>query len=74
MPKRDPATGKFISEGYSIQLPSFFTLIQILVLSILLYPWYYILSRQNYLDMIFESIFFKNQGDNVTQSQTKKPY
>ena len=74
MPKRDPATGKFISEGYAIQLPSFFTLIQVLVLSILLYPWYYILSRQNYLAVIFESIFFKNQGDNVTQSQTKKPY
>ena len=74
MPKRDPTTGKFISEGYAIQLPSFFTLIQVLVLSILLYPWYYILSRQNYLAMIFESIFFKNQGDNVTQSQTKKPY
>ena len=74
MPKRDSAAGKFISECYAIQLPSFFTLIQILVLSILLYPWYYILSRQNYLAMIFESIFFKNQGDNVTQSQIKKLY
>ena len=74
MPKRDPVTGKFISEGYAIQLPSFFSLIQILVLSILLYPWYYIISKQNYLAMIFEHIFLKNQGDNITQSQTKKPY
>ena len=53
MPKRDPVTGKFISEGYAIQLPSFFSLIQILVLSILLYPWYYILSKQNYLSNDF---------------------
>ena len=75
MPKRDPATGRFMTEGYSIQLPSFITLIQILILSILIYPWYYIITKHNYLGMIFEYMFFRNVGDNVTLSgSNKKPY
>jgi hypothetical protein len=56
--------GRFMKKndgnGYYIQIPSFFSLFKMLIISIILYPWYYILNKGNYLEMVFEKIFFTN--------------
>ncbi len=56
------ANGRFISnDELAIKLPSIFTMFKILIISIILYPWYYILSRQNYFTLMFEYVFFNNK-------------
>ena len=64
--------GQFISGGndISIPLPSFIGLYKILIIAILVFPWYAILSNKNVSNTLFQYIIGRNFTDDK-QCQTE---
>ena len=63
--------GRFISkeagDNMVIALPSIFTVLKMLIFAVILYPWYYIISRQSFFEGIFENLFY---GQPLSMSAT----
>ena len=51
--------GRFIknSEGMSIQLPPLLSMLKYLLISIVLYPWYYVITKSGKVDTLMGHIF-----------------
>ena len=45
-------------DNMTIALPSFFSILKVIIFAIIIYPWYYIASRKNFLTGIFENLFY----------------
>ena len=56
------AKGRFTTKEYNndmvIALPSFFSMLKVMIFAIIIYPWYYIVSRKNFLNVILEYLFY----------------
>ena len=55
------AKGRFTPKDYdnmTIALPSFLSILKVIIFAIIIYPWYYIISRKNFLTGIFEYLFY----------------
>ena len=68
------AKGQFTSknddDGYFVQLPSPFSVLKMVIFAIILYPWYYILSKRSFASDIFE--YFLQNTSTPTPIPTKK--
>ena len=63
--------GRFTKEydnGMTIALPSFFSMLKIMIFVIIIYPWYYIVTRRNFMNAIFENLFY---GRPISMSGTE---
>ena len=49
--------GRFVKEGLSIQFPPILSILKYLIVSIIIYPWYYVLMKSGKIDRIMGSIF-----------------
>ena len=56
--------GRFTTKGYEndmvIALPSFLSMLKVMIFAIIIYPWYYIVSRKNFLNVIFQYLFYNH--------------
>ena len=56
--------GRFTPKDYDnnmiVTLPSFFSMLKVIIFAIIIYPWYYIATRKNFLTGFFESLFYGN--------------
>ena len=77
------AKGRFTPKDYdnnmTIALPSFFSMLKIIIFAIIIYPWYYIASRKNFLTVIFENLFYgrpisMSGSETDSSSPPPKPY
>ena len=76
------AKGRFTKEydnGITIALPSFFSMLKIIIFAIIMYPWYHIATRYNFLGVIFENLFYgrpisMSGSDSTSGSKTANPY
>ena len=59
MPSRN-SKGQFISDDMSISLPGFTGLYKILLIAVLIFPWYVILSNRNFSTTLFGYVIGKN--------------
>ena len=57
MPQQRDERGRFIKNDLTIQLPAPLSLLKYLIISIILYPWYYIIVRIGILDKLSKYIF-----------------
>ena len=51
-------TTKKYNNDMVIALPSFFSMLKVMIFAIIIYPWYYIVSRKKFLNVIFEYLFY----------------
>ena len=69
--------GRFTAKGYEdnmiLALPSFFTVFKMIIFAIIIYPWYYIISRQNFLTRIFEYLFYGRSLSMSTSDSNSPP-
>ena len=75
------AKGRFTKDNdMIIALPSFFSMLKVVIFAIIIYPWYYIISRQNFLTGIFEYLFYgrpismSGSGSSTTSSAPTPPF
>ncbi len=59
MPSRN-SKGQFVSDNLSISLPGFTGIYKILIIAVLIFPWYVILSNRNFSTSLFGYIIGKN--------------
>lgn len=71
MPRNQPrgSNGQFISGDISLPLPSFIGLYKILIVVVLIFPWYAILSNRNVSSTLFHYIIGKNFTDDCECSR-----
>ena len=58
------------NEGVSIVLPPFWSMIKILLDTIILYPWYYAIPKRRGMDKIMNYIFYRPKRN---RSMTSTP-
>ena len=73
MPARDEKCRFKKNDKISITFPSFWIIIKIIIISIILYPWYYALAKKRSFDKAMNYIFQINVIDNVTPTPAKNP-
>ena len=62
--------GRFVKEGLSIQFPPILSILKYLIVSIIIYPWYYVLMKSGKIDRIMGSIFTIDNSLGNSQSST----
>lgn len=62
MPARN-ARGQFTSDGLSIPLPGFLGIYKILIIIVVLFPWYCIISNRNIANILFGYLIGNQKED-----------
>ena len=60
MPAARNARGQFVRDDLAINLPGFTGLYKILIIAVLIFPWYVILSNRNFATTLFGYIIGKS--------------
>ena len=60
MPAARNVRGQFVRDDLAINLPGFTGLYKILIIAVLIFPWYVILSNRNFATTLFGYIIGKN--------------
>ena len=62
--------GRFVKEGLSIQFPPILSILKYLIVSIIIYPWYYVLMKSGKIDRLKGSIFTLDNSQNLGNSRS----